>query len=362
MPLGGSTSPSPRPPETNPLQLVVLGTAAGRIWPGPGRSGTSTALCVGDRHYVVDLGYGWGQRYQEYGLGSGFGMTPLHRLRAVFLTHLHSDHTIGLAELLTYGLEPREEPIVVMGPGGRRIPPPAHGSLDAEEAPLVAPDNPMPGTVDTFGALQGAFAADLNDNVRDSGKPHPDEVVRPTDIALPEAVWTAVGDPDLNPAPTVEPFLVLEDEVVRVSGTLVDHRPVFPAFAFRFDTDAGSVTFSGDTCRSDNLVRLARGTDVLVHEANDVEFIARFLPEPRTPAQQAKLNHLRAAHTSPEEAGEVAEEAGAGALLLTHLGRCDPANPPWRNAARTFSGPVITAHEGLRLDVAAARVAQVAGR
>ncbi|MGW5625309.1 MBL fold metallo-hydrolase [Streptomyces olivaceus] len=335
------------------MQLVVLGTAAGRIWPDPGRSGTSTALCVGDRQYVVDLGYGWGQRYQEYGLGSGFGMTPLRHLNAVFLTHLHSDHTIGLAELLAYGLEPREKPIVVMGPGGRRALPPLHGVLGAQEPPLVAPQNPTPGTVDTVRALEAAFAADLNDNVRDSGKPHPDEVVRAVDIALPTAIRTAVGDPDLNPSPVMEPFSVFEDDAVRVTATLVDHRPVFPAFAFRFDTDAGSVTFSGDTCRCDNVIRLAQGSDVLVHEANDVDFIAQFLPEPRTPGQQAKLDHLRAAHTSPQEAGEVAQAAGVSTLLLTHLGRCDPANPPWPNASRTFSGRVVTAQEGLRLDIGA---------
>ncbi|WP_432045445.1 MBL fold metallo-hydrolase [Streptomyces asiaticus] len=337
--------------QSSQLQLVTLGTAAGRIWPDPGRSGTSTVLCVGEHHYVVDVGYGWGQRYHQYGLGTGFGLTPLRNLRAVFLTHLHSDHTIGLAELLTYGLEPREEPILVMGPGSRGTPPPTHGSVAGHNVPLVHPERPLPGTVDMVRMLQAAFAADLNDNVRDSGKPHPDSVLRASDVRLPASVIAAVGDPDVNPAPIIEPFAVHEDDDVRVSATLVDHRPVFPALAFRFDTAAGSVTFSGDTCVSENLVRLARDTDVLVHEANDVDFIEQFLPEPRTPAQQAKLDHLRAAHTSPIEAGQVAQAAEAGTLVLTHLGRCDPAAPPWDMAATTFAGRVVVAEEGMRLSV-----------
>lgn len=336
--------------------VVALGTAAGRIWPQPGRSGTSTVLSVEDHHYLVDLGYGWGQRYQEYGLGGGFGLTPLRRLDAVFLTHLHSDHTIGLAELLAFGLEPRDRPIALVGPGPRGALPPAHAVGGAEPA-TVCPERPMPGTAETFALFRSALAADLNDNVRDSRKPHPDTVVQATDVTLPDEVVAAVGNPDLNPAPQVEPWCVFEDDRVRVTATLVDHRPVFPALAYRFDTDTNSVTFSGDTCVSANLMRLAKDTDLLVHEANDPDFIERFLPEPRTPQQQAKLDHLRASHATAPEAGSVAEAAGAKALLLTHLGRCDPSDPPWTRAATTFSGRVLVAEEGLRVHIGTPEVA-----
>ncbi|MER5391002.1 hypothetical protein [Saccharopolyspora sp. NPDC002686] len=60
---------------------------------------------------------------------------------------------------------------------------------------------------------------------------------------------------------------VMEDDRVKVSAVLVPHGPVFPSFAFRFDTAHGSVTFSGDATCTDNLVKLARGSDILVHEA-----------------------------------------------------------------------------------------------
>ncbi|MBR7560488.1 MBL fold metallo-hydrolase, partial [Mycobacterium tuberculosis] len=74
----------------------------------------------------------------------------------------------------------------------------------------------------------------------------------------------------LNTAPRMSPFTVVEDDRVKVTAVLVPHGPVFPAFAFRFDTDHGSITLSGDTRESDNLVNLAQGTDVLIHEAINV--------------------------------------------------------------------------------------------
>lgn len=87
------------------------------------------------------------------------------------------------------------------------------------------------------------------------------------------------------------------DENVRVSAILVPHYDVFPSFAFRFDTATGkSVTFSGDTVKSDNVVRLARGTDLLVHECI---FTLN------------SVYHQRS-HTSAEQVGEVAAAAAAG--------------------------------------------------
>lgn len=73
----------------------------------------------------------------------------------------------------------------------------------------------------------------------------------------------------------MEPFPVFEDDRVRVTATLVPHGPVYPSLAYRFDTEDGAVTFSGDTAKSANVVRLARGSDILVHEVIDVDFYAQ---------------------------------------------------------------------------------------
>ncbi|GCE39450.1 Hydrolase (HAD superfamily) [Rhodococcus wratislaviensis] len=82
------------------------------------------------------------------------------------------------------------------------------------------------------------------------------------EIALAE-----LGADFTNTCPPCAPFTVMSDERVHVTATLVPHGPAFPSFAYRFDTEYGSVTFSGDTTVSDNLVELARGSDVLIHEA-----------------------------------------------------------------------------------------------
>jgi ribonuclease BN (tRNA processing enzyme) len=95
--------------------------------------------------------------------------------------------------------------------------------------------------------LDQAYATDLNDRLRNGGGVDPRRVFQVHDIALPAGVPAPV---DTNPMPRVAPFSVFEDARVRVTATLVNHAPVFPTFAFRFDTDDGSITFSGDTAAS----------------------------------------------------------------------------------------------------------------
>ena len=114
---------------------------------------------------------------------------------------------------------------------------------------------------------------------------------------------------------------VYEDDRVRVTATLVNHAPVFPSFAFRFDTPDGSITFSGDTSPSDNLVKLGRDTDVLVHEVLDAEAVAAAFPTPHTPQVEALIAHLLGSHTTIEQVGPVATRAGARTLVLNHLFR-----------------------------------------
>ena len=81
------------------------------------------------------------------------------------------------------------------------------------------------------------------------------------------------------------PILVYQDALVTVRATLVNHGPVYGSFAFRFDTADGAVVFSGDTgYPCSNLVQLAQGADVLVHEVIDPAFINNLFPPPLTPA------------------------------------------------------------------------------
>jgi ribonuclease BN (tRNA processing enzyme) len=123
---------------------------------------------------------------------------------------------------------------------------------------------------------------------------------------------------------------------------LVQHAPVFPALAYRFDTPGGSAVFSGDTGPCDNLVRLAEGADYLVHEVIDISFIADRVA--KLPNRDSIINHLTESHTSPEDAGRIASRAGVKTLVLSHLvpGDSEFAEDVWEGRARSeFDGTVI---------------------
>ena len=124
------------------------------------------------------------------------------------------------------------------------------------------------------------------------------------------------------------------------------HGPVFPAFAFRFDTDHGAVTFSGDTRRSENLIALARSSDLLIHEAVRMP--------PNSDLTAAALDHMLQSHVLVEDVGEIAQSANVPQLVLSHLvdfgGPIDPEE--WqRLAKRGYDGDVTIGMDlmGIRL-------------
>jgi ribonuclease BN (tRNA processing enzyme) len=179
----------------------------------------------------------------------------------------------------------------------------------AVEPPIMNPSNPTPGTADmTEYLLYQAFATDINDRMRDNGKKDIRTLIKVEDIKLPEIA--GFKSPNETPEPKMEPLKIYEDNRVRVSATLVYHAPIWPAFAYRFDTDEGAVVFSGDTAPSQNLITLAKGADIIVHEVIVSPWIDRVLPPPRNPAQEALRTHLLSAHKPVEKVGKVAESAG----------------------------------------------------
>ncbi|MFF0283610.1 MBL fold metallo-hydrolase [Rhodococcus aetherivorans] len=328
-----ATTPAP---DSTPY-VVTLGTAGGpRWWKGPGqgqRAGIATAVVVGEAVYLVDLGHGVGRNLMLAGL-------EFPRIRSIFLTHLHSDHTIDLADITVFGFmqitDPAQRPIRILGPGNRGVLPLVSPRAQTPPDPLF-PDNPTLGTTEMVRTLLHAYSTDLNDRVLDALRPSPLDHFRAEDIAVP----TGSGfHPNENPTPTMEPFEVYRDELVTVNATLVQHPPIAPAFAFRFDTAHGSVTISGDTAPCDNLVRLARDTDLLLHEAIDFDWVHRSYAHQASEVARASIDHHHKSHTSPEQAGEIAARAGAHALALHHLvpGTADPE--VWRAAENTFGGPL----------------------
>ena len=140
---------------------------------------------------------------------------------------------------------------------------------------------------------------------------------------------------------------VVKDENVKVTSALVDHPPVVPAFAYRLDAADRSIVISGDTARSESLVKLAQGADVLVHSAVYPAAIDRMVA--RVPNADRLKQSILAHQTSVEDAGRVAQAAGVKTLVLSHL--VPPDDPEvteqmWMDAARAhFRGTVIVGRD-----------------
>jgi ribonuclease BN (tRNA processing enzyme) len=137
-----------------------------------------------------------------------------------------------------------------------------------------------------------------------------------------------------------------EDEHgVTVTATLVQHAPVFPALAYRFDTPHGSVVFSGDTGPCDNVVRLAQGADILVHEVIDLDALLARISLLST--FETVRGQLSRSHTPVQEVGHIAARAGVRTLVLSHLVPGEGAHSPeeWeamaREAAPEFTGEIV---------------------
>lgn len=337
-----SPSSSSSPTADRGTRLVLLGTAGGPL-PSPTRSGIAQAVVVGDRAYLVDCGSGVTRQLRRARL-----LTSLHR---VLLTHLHSDHDCDYFNLFLLGWPVLQwnPPVTVHGPGpAPALPPRPADAPPGHHIPTVSPHNPTPGLLDVTRAQFDAHAYDLNVRLRQAGRADPAGLLDPHEIALPAGL-------DAGPhraAPPMAPLVVAEDERVRITAVLTDHAPVFPAFAYRVDTDDGAVVISGDTAPCANVTALAAGADVLVHEvfADDVAE-QRVAEEDGTWEARQRDRHLFTSHTPASEVGKVAEEADVERLVLTHFVPGDDELPDayWHERVTGFDGELIVGHDLLEV-------------
>ncbi|UUU29345.1 MBL fold metallo-hydrolase [Streptomyces sp. CA-210063] len=295
------------------MSLVLLGTNSGPP-PLANRYGTSSALVINGRTYVVDCGRGAVTQYLRAGLS-------MPSLAGIFLTHLHADHIVDyysfpLLSAGASGAQGFRTPVSVYGPGPAGIP-----------STVAGAPGPVPGTVEMTQLAGQAYAAAPTFFMTEHIGIDPATLLDVHDVLPP----TAIGASATNTAPTMRPFTVMENDDVKVSAILVPHGAAFPAYAYRFDTDHGSVVFSGDTAITLNTITLARNADVLVHEALYPDGLASLgLP-------QSLIDHILATHTDVTELGRIAAEAGAGALVATHLSPGNPAavsDATWRRLLR----------------------------
>jgi ribonuclease BN (tRNA processing enzyme) len=318
-------------------RAILVGTAGGPIWrQAAGRRGICTVVEVAGARYLVDAGHGASSGLWGAGaMGPIDGKNDLTAYRAGFLTHLHSDHVTDLATFLVQGfiaggLGTVNGPFTLFGPGNRGALP--HVFPPARPAPApFNPSHPTPGTTEMVRSLLEAFGADINDRMFDAGSPAIDQVVRARDIALPSGVR-----PNLDgPPPAMSPVTVHEDELVRVSCVLVDHGQVAPSYAFRFDSEDGSIVVSGDTTLTPNLLGLADGCDLLLHEVIDLDSVNASISALAVPEEtkEAFRNHMFGAHTTEDQLKRLVGEINVGTLVLHHVVPGSIGEPAWRQVA-----------------------------
>ena len=313
-------------------ELVLLGTAGAPL-PVAGRAGISTALVIDGRVFVIDCGRGAPSGFVEAGL-------DFSRLEAVFLTHMHADHTGDLPGILLYGWGVRAgahgplAPIRVYGPPRPDMMPAGDGVFHRETT--IHPERPAPGTTDLVESILAGYAYHLNVMPLDARMPDAGALVRGIDIPLPAR---AEGVRQV-------PVAVFDDGVVRVTAVAVTHGRAVPSLGYRFDTADGSVVFSGDTTVNDDLIALAQGADILVHQVADFGYLERH------GFTGAALERMAALHTDVTQVGGVAERAGVRELILNHYLPAEPdaiTDTEWAERARQgFSGRTTAGSDGLR--------------
>ena len=273
------------------LKVTLLGTGNPR--PVMSRFGPSTLVEAGDQKLLFDCGRGTTQRLYQVGI-------PFNDANALFLTHLHSDHTVGIPDLwLTEWIMGRTVPLRIWGPAGTRK--------------LVA-------------HLQQAWAFDVHTR-------------RDVDEKLPAA--GAVIE-----AKDIKQGVIYEKNGVEVTAFVVDHGPVKPAFGYRVDYHGRSVTLSGDTRFSENLIRFATGTDVLIHEVLDPEAYAKL----RNSMNDNERAKVIAHHTLPDQAGMIFSRVKPKLAVYSHI---VPPDAPTlvQQTRKTYAGPLEVGEDLMVIEI-----------
>ncbi|SIS48245.1 MBL fold metallo-hydrolase [Neptunomonas antarctica] len=286
--------------ENSGTRLVLLGTAGGPSIK-KARAQPANAVIVNGSVYIVDAGNGVARQMALAGISA-------KKLRAVFITHNHTDHNADYGTLLLRAwLSGLKTPVDTFGP-----------------PPLKKMTN----------AYMEYMDWEIKLRIRDENRVPLQSLVRANNIE---------GD-----------GVIYKDENITVTAFEVPHGAAKPSYGFRFDTPDRSIVFSGDTARSDNLIKTAKGADVLVHEVVSIHGVEAIVNR-IDPGNDALKRHIIEAHTPTEEVGEVAAAAGVKKLVLNHFVPTGlPAfdNPElWIKGIRKhYQGEVVVGKDLLEID------------
>jgi ribonuclease Z len=273
------------------LKVTLLGTGYPR--PVMERFGPSILIEAGKEKLLFDCGRGVTQRLYQL-------KVPFGEVTALFLTHLHSDHIVGIPDVyLTGWLLGRTTPLRVWGPAG---------------------------TAKMMSHLEQAYQFDIHTR-------------RDVDEKLP-------GQGAVVVAKDIEQGVVYQNNDLRVTAFAVDHSPVKPAFGYRVDYAGHSVVLSGDTRYSENLIRFSQGTDLLIHEVIDPE---AYLAGDRLFSPEMKQKVI-AHHTNPEQAGTIFNKVKPKLAVYSHIVPFD-APDLVAHTRKTYPGPLEVGEDLMSIEI-----------
>ena len=278
--------------QSQSLKITLLGT--GSPTPAMNRFGPSILLEAGEQKFVFDAGRGALQRLAQLNV-------RWFDVQGLFLTHLHSDHLVGIPDLWLTGsfLPPsRKSALRVWGPTG---------------------------TKQMMAYLEQAFGYDIS--------------IRQADDRL-SAQAVAILAEDVSVG------VVYDTGGVKITAFEVDHGPVKPAFGYRIDYAGRSVVLSGDTRISENLIRHAQSVDLLVHEVVSPEALLRGgIPK-------ARVIQILEGHVSPEQAGEVFSKTKPRLAVYSHIIPPSATETDLLAPTRkTYSGPLEVGEDLMVIEV-----------
>jgi ribonuclease BN (tRNA processing enzyme) len=292
--LDGSARQAADPGVGSRTQVVLLGSGSPR--PEPDRSGPATAIVVNGAAYLVDVGPGIVRRAEAAFERGIVALAPVN-LTTLFITHLHSDHTVGYPDLIfTTWVQGRRVPLNVYGPAG----------VEAMTKNILM-----------------AWRADIDFRTKGA------EQRNPAGIAIE--------------AHDVKPGQVFQDANVTVTAVPNNHGDLVPAsFGYRFQTGDRSIVISGDTSPSAALIESCRKCDVLIHEAYSEAYQPADVPN--------WVQYRSRFHTTTAQLADIANQAQPGLLIMYHrgvgpLGKEISDEQYLAEVSRTYKGRVVVGHD-----------------
>src|SRR5947209_28551 len=247
---------------TSRTRVVLLGT--GDPAADPDQSGPATAVVVNDTPYLVDLGAGVVRRAKAAVVDRGIKALEPTNLRVAFVTHLHSDHTVGYPDLiLTPWVLGRRVPLEIYGPSGIRAM--TEHLLEAYRVDFTTRTNPETGS---GGQVAEGHAVNAHE---------------------------------------IRAGVIYKDGNVTVTAFPTKH--AMESYGYRFDTPDRSIVITGDTNPTQATIDACHGCDVLIHEVLTLEWLAK---RPDFQSYAAKY------HTTTAQLAELASQAKPGLLILYH--------------------------------------------